>query len=331
MIQIKRHNIDKLANDHYESVKNTLKFDDIKTTELGKKSKDHRILIRYLEKHARDLIIAKPSTLRDHIMKIETIIGVNKLTKHPNRGAGSLTTYQEEENEFIRELEKVFNYDKIKDKANFAQKLNITCCPYCNREYIFEFEDASKSGEVRILAHLDHYYDKATYPFLGLSFFNLIPSCHTCNSKFKLTANFFRRSHLHPYEDDFNTRAIFKQSFILPADKGRDDDLFSKDCISLKIIPNNALDLKTLRTIRTFRLQPLYNQHKDVVVELLQKRTIYSDTYIDELLSEYEGKLFKNREDLLRIITCGYIADDDIDKRPLSKLIKDISKQLEFI
>jgi hypothetical protein len=63
----------------------------------------------------------------------------------------------------------------------------------------------------------------------------------------------------------------------------------------------------------------------------LQKRVIYSDTYIDELFKQYEGTLFKNREDLLRLITCGYISDEEIDKRPLSKLIKDISQELEFL
>lgn len=331
MIQIKRHNLDKLANDHYQSIEKSLKFDVIKKTKLGKSSKYHKALITYLETHAKDLIVAKPSMLRDHILKIEAIIGINKLTKHPDQGPKRLTTYQKQENAFIRELQKIFNYDRIKDKAGFAQKLSITCCPYCNREYIFEFEDTAKSGEIRTLAHLDHYYDKATYPFLALSFFNLIPSCHTCNSKFKTTVNFYERKHLHPYEDDFNTRAIFRQSFISKVEKSHDYDLISKERISISIIPKNALDLQTSRTIHTFRLQSLYNQHIDVVVELLQKRAIYSDTYIDDLLSQYEGKLFKNREDLLRIITCGYVADEDIDKRPLSKLIKDISEQLTFI
>ena len=41
--------------------------------------------------------------------------------------------------------------------------------------------------------------------------------------------------------------------------------------------------------------------------------------------------LFKNREDLLRLISGGYINDEDINKRPLSKLIKDISEELGLI
>lgn len=48
--------------------------------------------------------------------------------------------------------------------------------------------------------------------------------------------------------------------------------------------------------------------------------------YIIELFDKYSGTLFSSKEELMRLITCGYISDDDINKRPLSKLIKDISE-----
>lgn len=41
--------------------------------------------------------------------------------------------------------------------------------------------------------------------------------------------------------------------------------------------------------------------------------------------------LVKNEEDLLRLIFGGYISDEDLHKRPLSKLTKDILEQLEII
>ena len=80
-----------------------------------------------------------------------------------------------------------------------------------------------------------------------------------------------------------------------------------------------------------FALEVLYQEHKDIVLELIQKREIYPDSYIDDLFHQYEGTLFKNREDVLRHITGGYIEDKDINKRPLSKLIKDISEELDLI
>ena len=88
---------------------------------------------------------------------------------------------------------------------------------------------------------------------------------------------------------------------------------------------------KVERHIKVFNIKNLYSEHKDIVSELLQKRVIYSDDYLESLLDEYEGKLFNNKEHLLRLITNGYIEDKDLNKRPLSKLIKDISEELDLL
>ncbi|MBE0497521.1 MAG: hypothetical protein IBX45_13980, partial [Campylobacterales bacterium] len=71
--------------------------------------------------------------------------------------------------------------------------------------------------------------------------------------------------------------------------------------------------------------------HKDIVLELIQKSYMYNESYLDELMQNYEGSLFKNREDLLRLVFGGYIADEDLGKRPLSKLTKDILEQFDII
>ena len=58
---------------------------------------------------------------------------------------------------------------------------------------------------------------------------------------------------------------------------------------------------------------------------------MYNKSYIEELMKTYEGTLFKNEEDLLRLIFGGYISDEDLGRRPLSKLTKDMLEQLEII
>lgn len=181
------------------------------------------------------------------------------------------------------------------------------------------------------MAVLDHYYDKGKYPYLALSFYNLIPSCNICNSKFKTTIDFKEIPHLHPYEDSFNEKAKFSQFFSNVDSENKKFSLLSKERISLTLKPLNDKDIATQNTIDTFRLETLYQEHKDIVLELIQKREIYPDSYIDDLFHQYKGTLFKNREDVLRHITGGYIEDKDINKRPLSKLIKDISEELDLI
>ncbi|MDZ7817233.1 MAG: hypothetical protein U5K55_00905 [Aliarcobacter sp.] len=111
--------------------------------------------------------------------------------------------------------------------------------------------------------------------------------------------------------------------------------LFSEDGFELKykFAKNVSSDEKKriVNNRKDFELKDLYSNHKDIVLELIQKREIYPDSYIDDLFHQYEGTLFKNREDVLRHITGGYIDDIDINKRPLSKLIKDISEELDLI
>ena len=215
-------------------------------------------------------------------------------------------------------------YDNFCDKKkeynayDLAQSLQINVCPYCNRNYTFTVR--SKNGSTR--PQFDHFYNKATYPILALSFYNLIPSCPTCNSSIKRCKQFLLTTHVHPYIEGFDDKTHFslhvKNSSFYYNEKGFDLNLCSHNT-------------KAQKNIDDFALQEIYKNHKDIVLELIQKSVMYNESYIDELMKNYEGTLFKNEEDLLRLIFGGYIADEDLGKKPLSKLTKDILEQLEII
>ncbi len=213
-------------------------------------------------------------------------------------------------------------YSRLK-KPQFIKQFNINVCPYCNRNYIFNF---SKNNSEEATAQLDHFFDKNNYPYLAISLYNLIPSCATCNQR-KSTK---QENIFHPYTESFNDSAKFRYIGIKEVDKNKKVDFLdsSRVIFEIEAIKNKE---KVEKHKEVFNLKNLYDEHKDIISELLQKREIYSDSYIGELLTKYEGTLFKNREDLLRLITCGYVSDEDINKRPLSKLIKDISEELELI
>ncbi len=53
-------------------------------------------------------------------------------------------------------------------------------CPVCDKE----ISDEDTNSEIGS-CELDHFFAKSTYPFLSMHPFNLIPTCHTCNSTFK--------------------------------------------------------------------------------------------------------------------------------------------------
>lgn len=227
----------------------------------------------------------------------------------------SLSDYRKAKYDYIEDTG-YKNFAKKKKEYNaydLAKSLNINACVYCNRNYTFT---VTKSKKEILRPDIDHYYDKSSYPILALSFYNLIPSCTECNRTLKGTIHFNINDYLHPYEDDFNTNAKFNYTYK------------TKETIEITLKTN---DTRTQKIIDAFQLDTIYNEgYQDTVFELIQKAEIYNESYIDELMQKYEGTLFKNREDLLRLITCGYANDEDLHKRPLSKLIKDISEELSL-
>ena len=301
MIKINTNKLD--TSKYYDYIKDYINQDNTKYS-LENINCD---LLSILDKDLEEIVNLKPFEIRKLIK-----ISPDSFTKE------------------INQLKNLYEVFRNKWAVELIEDLEIKVCPFCNREYIFKFEDRVK-GKSRIIASLDHYYDKDTYPFLSISINNLIPSCHICNSKFKHSKNFYNEEHLHPYEDSFNEKAKFSQFFNNVNEENKKFSLLSKERISLTLKPIDCKDIATQNTIDTFRLETLYQEHKDIVLELIQKREIYPDSYIDDLFHQYEGTLFKNREDVLRHITGGYIEDKDINKRPLSKLIKDISEELDLI
>jgi hypothetical protein len=97
-----------------------------------------------------------------------------------------------------------------------------------------------------------------------------------------------------------------------------------------KKIADKAL-IKEKGNVSIFQLKEVYNQHKDYVVDIIQKNIVYSDDYIESLFQQFEGTLFKNKEDVMRFILGNYISEEDLGKRPLAKLTRDISEELGLL
>lgn len=59
------------------------------------------------------------------------------------------------------------------DKRAFIRNSELRVCPYCGMEIIKPTDRTKKQ--------IDHFFPKSKFPFLALSYYNLIPSCETCN------------------------------------------------------------------------------------------------------------------------------------------------------
>jgi hypothetical protein len=200
-----------------------------------------------------------------------------------------------------------------------VKKIGIDSCPYCNRNYISVVKKEEK-GDSKTRPQLDHFYPKAIYPFLACSFYNLIPSCSTCNLM-KSDKDSFKDELISPYELD---RDSFKFSYTLNNTDILNIGIQDSSKYDYKESINIIFDKKNEINEKYFELEKLYNQeHRDIVIELLVKKAYYPQSYINELSS-----FGFNQDEVYRYLFSNYNKDEDLHKRPLSKLIKDISTEL---
>ena len=340
MISIENKNLDELAQNHYNFLCNTFSFSiskrlkvSLKKYESKKKDiyKDYKELLDYIQEYLRTIIIGNPKELENHKKELLKLSKNFEFTKKEKT---------HEQKEILKDLNSIFTYETFSsngfskkasknEKSYFysgnilVKNLNLSVCPYCNRNTIYSISNGKKRT-----SELDHFYPQGKYPYFALSFYNLIPSCKVCN-KIKLDKD--DKEYINPYDNRFNMNKNNKFTMLIK------DVTFFYDTkgfsIGRKFISSISKEeqKRINNNIKDFKLYDLYQNHKDIVLELIQKREIYPDSYIDDLLQEYEGSLFNNREDIFRLITCGYVEDKDLHKRPLSKLIKDISEELELI
>lgn len=185
-----------------------------------------------------------------------------------------------------------------------------------------------KTNIIRTKSHftLDHILPQNIYPYLSLSLFNLTPSCYSCNSKlkkeFKIYSDLSEIKSVSPTGNgifDLNFKIYFKKGFHknnLPNNLNE---------YSIKIKSNHK------EYIEKLNLQGRYNFHKNVSLELIDKRKIYSDSQLQEIVDLFQKKgITINKTDLKRQVFGSVIFEEDSNEQ-LEKYKKDIAKQLNII
>lgn len=211
-------------------------------------------------------------------------------------------------------------YDDSKkfSKYDFIVGINIDTCPYCNRNYIYYL-----SKDKKVKPQIDHFYPKTKYPILAMSFYNLIPSCQTCNGlEVKGEKDPIRFGLKNPYLfENEDMQFTFK-----PITSGILGSLLDRNSVKVefqKQIPGH-LDV--------FKLKDLYELHSDHVVELVIKSKIkYSETYRNYLKKYRDNGLMFSENEIDRMILGTYTNVEEIHKRPFSKLYQDIGLELGLI
>lgn len=201
------------------------------------------------------------------------------------------------------------------NRQKLLVKNNAKICPYCGRQYITSWQE-------KTTASCDHYYPKELYPLLSINMYNLVPSCHVCNSVLK-GRNVKNESdlHLYPYQD---ASEILK--FKVKIEDAESLYNISEEANSIEIVSQVNDELKTSRaekSLELFRLQEIYQYHAEDAFKLRKA--------LKEEASEAYQKIFRENYKQLENINdyaFSYRKKDMLDE-PLVKFRRDIEEQFK--
>lgn len=311
--QISEENATRFCNDTYPRILTLL-------TKNEKNSQFQKI-IRYCstdgkldDKKIKNLLTGDFSTLKKAIDQIGIIEKKCVQGKSPNKVDNPTV------NDLFEAEYKKFCSRKL--GINWAQRIDVTICPYCNRSYIFT---SSKRGT---RPQYDHYFPKSKYPYLALSMYNLIPCCSVCNG-LKHDDDTVENPIIYPYQDSYGVQAEFVEN-------GVDADniaswLGAAPKYEIKIQCKDEIDpdlkKRIEQAVKTFRLEDLYSKHSDYVKDILRTAYIYHDDYFTGLVTQYPD-LFHSKEEAKDFVFFNYLEEKDWGKRVLAKLTHDLAQKI---
>ena len=226
---------------------------------------------------------------------------------------------------FGKEVYSVFNYGSFRSHAKcdwLLESLDIPICPYCNRKDTISI---IPKGKPKHLFSIDHYYCKVKHPYLALSFYNLIPSCYSCNSTYKGTKVFSIETHTHPYMDDFHS--YYKFNFSPPSSYLQDLN-FSITLEKRKHVVASNLT-RGQKLIDDLGLEEVYqhNIYKREVKRILDIVSAYPESQAEEIINiEIAGKkIVKNYRDFKQAEMNLILNTSDIRHTLFGKLKNDMA------
>lgn len=171
------------------------------------------------------------------------------------------------------------------------------------------------------------FYDKSSYPLLALSFYNLVPSCHTCNHS-KLVA----KTGINPYFDGFTSKFRIIKPIAKVTPQNAVNEMNVNEILCTKCKEDFSLALNTRnadeeKNIKAFGLHELYNEHKDFVMEIIDKANAYNAVGAQNLIDAFQSA-GRSPQDVFDFVWGNDLEDKDFINHPLSKLKHDILEQL---
>lgn len=276
----------------------------------------------------------------------------------------SLCPLPENEKVAINCCKEIFPYTNgfgksVDDTYWLLRALNVRVCPYCNRIYTITLpskEELANEKEFKTTrATLDHFYPKNKYPYLALSLFNLVPSCHICNNN----KGAEDKKIIYPYDEAFEKNAVFRIIPDLKASREEESNplnflLGESIQFYIRFMGNGEVSLihdlplserlvnikddsyreRIEKSVEIFRLEQQYEEHKEEVRDILRNRYYFNEQYIQNAVCPLLHQKMRNisidqlKDIAMDMLFFTHLDQEEWGKRPLSKLTSDILDQI---
>lgn len=324
--------LDVMAEDFYKEIQKEFAIMDA----IGRRAVDEASpVFDYLRIHLKSIITGQPKVLEGHICHLTGLVTNTKAQyrhNNPQVKPRGINTW------FKNEILKIFNYDynnnsfTKKDNGKLAydhaKKLNFNTCLYCNAQFTFTIRKES----YKMRPHFDHFINKAKHPYFALSFYNLVPACYVCNSSLKGAKLFNVSTHIHPFLEGIDGSV----EFVTKVDTV--DYLVNKTSFTLTAIPCKGADIDKVKRIKKslkdFAIEDRYGYHKDYVAEIITKAYIYNNSTIHDLLETFHVNgqpIFNGKAEIVEMLLGNVVQKDHLHQRILSKIVKDIAKEVGLL
>lgn len=234
--------------------------------------------------------------------------------------------------EFYELIVKAMNYNKVQSTIFppiMRDQLEIKTCVYCNSQY------AATTKGSRAMYELDHCVPKSVAPYLSTSFFNLQPCCGPCNRRKS------NRLFVEGAGWEYNL-SIWKEPddqlgdlFKFKLDKTsltQYATMHDKSALLVQLVTSKHNDANSKKLLKEVDdklcINALYQCFNDVVEEIAWRKLCYTPGYIEGLKKEFKNNFPDMGTEWVRLVYGSYTNSDDIYKRPLTKMIQDVSLQL---
>lgn len=178
---------------------------------------------------------------------------------------------------------------------------------------------------------LDHFLHQSRYKYLSLCLYNLVPSCYSCNSKFKKDHSFtflITPPNLNPLlfvspsSKDFSLSKDLNLSIYFPKNF---KSIKSKKDFILQFNINSNQDI-VRQYINLFKLEGRYVFHKKEILNLIDKKIRYPESKLKNISRMHGISLDKLRQDIF-----GYeLYDSKSHSKPLVKMRRDVAKNIRI-